>query len=46
MIAHDATAESLSYGITVDDVTQVYLSPTPYNYAFEEVLDLQKFEFS
>jgi hypothetical protein len=32
--------------ITVDDVAQVYLSPTPYNDAFEEVLDLQKFDFS
>jgi len=27
-------------------VAQVYLSPTPYNDAFEEVLDLQKFDFS
>jgi len=27
-LAHDATAESLSYGITSDDVAQVYLSPT------------------
>ena len=45
-LAHDATAESLSYGITSDDVAQVYLSPTPYNDAFEEVLDLQKFDLS
>jgi hypothetical protein len=45
-ISHDATAESLSYGITVADVAQVYLSPTPYNDAFDEVLDLRKFDFS
>jgi hypothetical protein len=45
-IAHNATAESLSYGITVANVAQVYLSPTPYNNAFEEELDLRKFDFS
>jgi hypothetical protein len=31
---------SLSYGITAHDVTQIYLSPTPYNDAFKESLDL------
>jgi hypothetical protein len=45
-LTHIATAESLSYGITSDDVAQVYLCPTPYNDAFEEVLDLRKFDFS
>jgi hypothetical protein len=45
-IPHNATAVSLSYGITAADVAQVYLSPTPYNDAFGEELDLQKFDFS
>jgi len=39
-------AESLLYSITSNDVAQVYLSPTPYNDAYEEVIDLQKFDFS
>jgi hypothetical protein len=37
---HDTTI-SLSYGITPADMSQVYVSPSPYNDAFEEILDLQ-----
>ncbi len=32
--------------VSVADVAQVYLSPTSYKDAFEEELDLQKFEFT
>jgi hypothetical protein len=37
---------SLLYGVSTADVAQVYLSPAPYNDAFEEELDLQKFDFT
>jgi hypothetical protein len=40
------TTTSLSYGVSVANVAQVYLSPTPYNDAFEEKIDLQKFDFT
>ena len=40
------TSLSLSYNITANNVAQIYLSPTPYNDAFEEILDLQKFNVS
>jgi hypothetical protein len=41
----DDTTTSLSYGVSANDVAQIYLSPTPYNDAFEEELDLRKFYF-
>jgi hypothetical protein len=34
------------YGVFPADVAQVYMSPTPYNDAFEEELDLRKVDFS
>jgi hypothetical protein len=37
---------SLSYNITANNVAQIYLSPTPYNDAFKEIFDLQKFNVS
>jgi hypothetical protein len=40
------TTMSLLYGVSVADVAQVYLSLTPYNDAFEEKIDLQKFDFT
>jgi hypothetical protein len=42
----DNTTTSLSYGVLVTDVAQVYLSSTPYKDAFEETIDLRKFYFS
>ena len=38
-----ATAISLEYNINPTDMAQVYVSPSPYNDAFDEVLDLRKF---
>jgi hypothetical protein len=38
--APNNTSLSLSYRITAHNVTQIYLSPTPYNDAFKESLDL------
>jgi hypothetical protein len=40
------TTTSLSYGVPAANFAQVYMSPTPYNDAFEEELDLRKFNFS
>ena len=40
------TTTSLSYGVSAADVAQVYMSPTPYNDAFKEELDLRKVDFS
>jgi hypothetical protein len=40
------TTTSLLYGVSAADIAQVYTSPTPYNDAFEEELDLRKFDFS
>jgi hypothetical protein len=40
------TTTSLSYGVSATDVAQVYLSPTPYNDAFEEEIDIRKFDFT
>jgi hypothetical protein len=37
---------SLSYGISANDITQIYLLPTPYNNAIKEELDLPKFDIS
>ncbi len=42
----DNTTTSLSYGVLATDVAQVYLSPTPYNDAFEGAIDLRKFDFT
>jgi hypothetical protein len=42
-ITNDTTT-SLSYGVSAVDVAQMYMSPTPYNDAFEEEMDLQKFD--
>ncbi len=44
--AANDTSLSLSYNTTANDVAQIYLSPTPYNDAFEEILDLRKFNVS
>ena len=33
------------FGITQDDMAQVYLSPCPYHAAFEEELDLRKYSY-
>jgi hypothetical protein len=44
--AANNTSLSLSYNITANDVAQIYLSPIPYNDAFKEILDLQKFNVS
>jgi hypothetical protein len=41
--ATGATAISLDYNINPQDMAQVYISPSPYNDAFDEVLDLRKF---
>ncbi len=43
---HNDTTTSLSYGVSATDVAQIYMSPTPYNDAFEEELDLRKFNFT
>jgi hypothetical protein len=40
------TTTSLLYGVSAANVTQIYMSPTPYNDAFEEELDLRKFDFT
>jgi hypothetical protein len=37
---------SLSYGVLANNVAQIYLLPNPYNKAFEEELDLRKFDMS
>jgi hypothetical protein len=37
---------SLLYGISANNVAQIYPSPTPYNDAFEEKLDLRKLNIS
>jgi hypothetical protein len=37
---------SLLYGISANDVAQIYMSPTPYNDAFEEELDLRTLDIS
>jgi hypothetical protein len=39
------TTTSLTYGVSATNVAQVYMSTTPYNKAFEEELDLCKFDF-
>jgi hypothetical protein len=44
--AIDDTTTSLTYGASMANVSQVYMSPNTYNAAFEEELDLQKFNFS
>jgi hypothetical protein len=44
-LANDTTT-SLLYGVSMADVAQIYMSPTPYNDAFEEKLDLCKFDFT
>jgi hypothetical protein len=38
------TTTSLSCGVSAADVAQIYMSPTPYNDAFEELMDLRKFD--
>jgi hypothetical protein len=38
-LANDTTT-SLSYGVFAANVAQIYMSPTPYNDAFEEELDI------
>jgi hypothetical protein len=43
---HNDTTTSLSYGVSATDVAQIYMSPTPYNDAFEEELDLRKINFT
>jgi hypothetical protein len=37
------TTTLLSYGVSAADVAEIYMSPTPYNDAFEELMDLRKF---
>jgi hypothetical protein len=44
--APDDTTTSLSYGVSATDITHIYMSPTPYNEAFEKELDLCKYNFS
>jgi hypothetical protein len=44
--ALDDTTSSLTYGVSATDMAQVHMLPTPYNEAFEEELDLHKFDFS
>jgi hypothetical protein len=44
--AANNTSLSLSYNITANNIAQIYLSPTPYNDAFEEILDLRNFNVS
>ncbi len=46
MLTDKDTTTSLLYGVSAVDVAQVYMSPTPYNDAFEEELDLHKVDFS
>jgi len=36
----------LDYNIGRDNMVLIYMSPDPYNEAFEEVLDLRRFDFS
>ena len=35
-----------AYNIEHNDMALVYMSPDPYHKAFEEVLDLQRFDFN
>ena len=35
----------IEYGINQDDITMVYLSPDPYNCAFEEIIDLRRYKW-
>jgi hypothetical protein len=44
--APNDTTLSLSYGVLANNIAQIYLSPKPYNDAFEEELDLCKFNMS
>jgi hypothetical protein len=44
--APDDTSRSLLYGISANDVAQIYMSPTPYNNAFKEELDLRTLNIS
>jgi hypothetical protein len=44
--APDDTSMSLSYGISANNVAKIYMSPTPYNNAFEEELNLQTLDIS
>ncbi len=42
----NATTTSLSYGVSSADFAQIYMSPTPYYDAFEEHMNLRKFNFT
>jgi hypothetical protein len=44
-LANDTTT-LLLYGVSAANVAQIYMSLTPYNDAFEEELDLCKFDFT
>jgi hypothetical protein len=44
--APDDTSRSLSYGISANNIAQIYMSPTPYNDAFKEELDLRTLNIS
>ncbi len=44
--APDNTSRSLLYGISANNVAQIYMLPTPYNGAFKEELDLRTLDIS